>query len=130
MEKSHEFGCLFRLKKLFFSNNTLTVEIPWNSTSCTELRILFLDGNSLTGTIPYQLGALQKLKKLQLSVNNLSGEIPLSIGNLTSLTYLALSCNTLEGSILAEEIGQLKNLTNFAAPVRATTDLEAFYPTP
>ncbi|ERN15174.1 receptor-like protein kinase HSL1 [Amborella trichopoda] len=107
-----EIGRLKKLTYLWMKENNLVGEMPDFYGNLTELRQLDLCNNRLSGKIPRSLMSLKKLEFLYLSYNNLTGIIPRPIQAL-GLINMDLSINQLSGTI-PEDIGNLKNLTNFA----------------
>ncbi|KAJ4771426.1 Leucine-rich receptor-like protein kinase family protein [Rhynchospora pubera] len=104
-----EIGNLFRLEKLYISNNMIIGKIPSTFANLTKMERLRLNDNSLEGSIPLELINMKALVSLNLSSNMLTGKIPREIMALPLSIILDLSNNHLTG-FLPLEIGKLKNL--------------------
>ncbi|KAL3690943.1 hypothetical protein R1sor_004594 [Riccia sorocarpa] len=97
------------LKKIDFSNNSFTGEIPESWSGLSFLEEMNLAYNSLQGSLPKEIGRLSLLKTLNLSNNQFSGPIPDDFRRLTKLQTLDLRNNRLTGSV-PEALGNLSNL--------------------
>ncbi|ORY45177.1 RNI-like protein [Rhizoclosmatium globosum] len=77
----------------------LSLALPIELMSLTDLEYFRLDHNNLSGSIPESIGNLRKLVTLNWSHNSFSGLIPSSIGRLELLDGLHLHCNKLSGNL-------------------------------
>ncbi|XP_072981155.1 uncharacterized protein [Typha angustifolia] len=109
-EISPSISGLKSLNSLVLDTNLISGSVPYQLSSCTNLKVLNLSANSLTGQLP-DLSALTKLKVLDLSTNGLSGSFPSWVGNLSGLVSLGLAQNDFEEGEIPPSIGNLKNLT-------------------
>ncbi|KAL2921063.1 hypothetical protein RDABS01_012554 [Bienertia sinuspersici] len=95
-----EIGRLVMLQSLDLYNNLLSGEISTNISSCINLQYLSLANNHLHGELPMGLGALYQLKRLLIFSNSkLSGPIFKVIVNLTSLELIYADDNAFAGTI-------------------------------
>jgi hypothetical protein len=67
--------------RLYFYNNNLEGEIPYDLGNLSELERLLLFNNKLSGVIPPELGDLSQLEYLWLQDNHLCGDIPDTLMN-------------------------------------------------
>ncbi|KAM1286647.1 hypothetical protein ACFX2J_000679 [Malus domestica] len=87
------------VKRIDFSSNRLTGEIPSEVTDLVGLVSLNLSRNGLTGELPAKIGKLQSLDALDLSRNQIDGRIPTSLAQIYGLSVLDLSYNNFIGKI-------------------------------
>ncbi|KAM1816193.1 hypothetical protein FF1_000635 [Malus domestica] len=87
------------VKRIDFSGNRLTGEIPSEVTDLVGLVSLNLSRNGLTGELPANIGKLQSLDALDLSRNQIDGRIPTSLAQIYGLSVLDLSYNNFIGKI-------------------------------
>ncbi|CAN6717904.1 unnamed protein product [Malus baccata var. baccata] len=87
------------VKRIDFSSNRLTGEIPSEITDLVGLVSLNLSRNGLTGELPAKIGKLQSLDALDLSRNQIDGRIPTSLAQIYGLSVLDLSYNNFIGKI-------------------------------
>ncbi|KAB2627303.1 LRR receptor-like serine/threonine-protein kinase ERL1 [Pyrus ussuriensis x Pyrus communis] len=87
------------VKRIDFSSNRLTGEIPSEITDLVGLVSLNLSRNGLTGELPAKIGKLQSLDALDLSRNQIHGRIPTSLAQIYGLSVLDLSYNNFIGKI-------------------------------
>ncbi|CAN6720052.1 unnamed protein product [Malus baccata var. baccata] len=87
------------VKRIDFSSNRLTGEIPSEITDLVGLVSLNLSRNRLTGEIPTKIGELQSLDAFDLSRNQIDGKIPKSLARIDRLSFLDLSHNNFIGRI-------------------------------
>ncbi|KAM2033451.1 hypothetical protein ACFX1T_015338 [Malus domestica] len=87
------------VKRIDFSSNRLTGEIPSEITDLVGLVSLNLSRNDLTGELPAKIGKLQSLDALDLSRNQIDGRIPTSLAQIDGLGVLNLSYNNFIGKI-------------------------------
>ncbi|XP_048421910.1 receptor-like protein EIX1 [Pyrus x bretschneideri] len=87
------------VKRIDFSSNRLTGEIPIEITYLVGLISLNLSINGLTGELPAKIGKLQALEILDLSRNQIDGRIPTSLARIDRLSVLDLSYNNFIGKI-------------------------------
>ncbi|XP_068314930.1 receptor-like protein EIX2 [Pyrus communis] len=87
------------VKRIDFSSNRLTGEIPIEITYLVGLISLNLSINGLTGELPTKIGKLQALEILDLSRNQIDGRIPTSLARIDCLSVLDLSYNNFIGKI-------------------------------
>ncbi|TQD86322.1 hypothetical protein C1H46_028153 [Malus baccata] len=87
------------VKRIDFSSNRLTGEIPSEITDLVGLVSLNLSRNRLTGELPAKIGKLQSLDALDLSRNQIDGRIPTSLAQIYGLSVLDLSYNNFIGKI-------------------------------
>jgi len=107
-----ELGELSNLERLYLKNNELTGEIPSELGKLRNLKYLDLRSNELTGEIPPELGDLKDLERLYLQSNELTGEIPSELGELSNVLSFYLHDNELEG-IIPPELGKLSIVEYF-----------------
>lgn len=100
-----------QLRKLDFSYNDFTGNIPQGLGRCLRLNVLQAGFNNLSGAIPSDMYNLSELQQLFLPVNHLSGKIDDDITLLRKLTSLELYSNHLGGEI-PMGIGLLSSLQN------------------
>ncbi|KAM1098062.1 hypothetical protein EV1_015362 [Malus domestica] len=87
------------VKRIDFSSNRLTGEIPSEITDLVGLVSLNLSRNGLTGELPAKIGKLQSLDALDLSRNQIDGRIPTSLAQIYGLSVMDLSYNNFIGKI-------------------------------
>ncbi|XP_048422015.1 receptor-like protein EIX1 [Pyrus x bretschneideri] len=87
------------VKRIDFSRNRLTGQIPIEITYLVGLISLNLSRNELTGELPAKIGRLQELDILDLSRNQMDGRIPTSLARIDRLSVLDLSYNNFIGKI-------------------------------
>ncbi|XP_070668302.1 receptor-like protein EIX1 [Malus domestica] len=87
------------VKRIDFSSNRLTGEIPSEITDLVGLVSLNLSRNGLTGELPAKIGKLQSLDALDFSRNQIDGKIPTSLAQIYGLSVLDLSYNNFIGKI-------------------------------
>ncbi|XP_068315377.1 receptor-like protein EIX2 [Pyrus communis] len=87
------------VKRIDFSRNRLTGQIPIEITYLVGLISLNLSRNGLTGELPAKIGKLQELEILDLSRNQMDGIIPTSLARIDRLSVLDLSYNNFIGKI-------------------------------
>ncbi|XP_068316509.1 receptor-like protein EIX1 [Pyrus communis] len=87
------------VKRIDFSSNRLTGEIPIEITYLVGLISLNLSINGLTGELTTKIGKLQALEILDLSRNQIDGRIPTSLARIDRLSVLDLSYNNFIGKI-------------------------------
>ncbi|KAB2620855.1 leucine-rich repeat receptor-like protein kinase [Pyrus ussuriensis x Pyrus communis] len=87
------------VKRIDFSRNRLTGQIPIEITYLVGLISLNLSRNRLTGELPAKIGKLQELEILDLSRNQMDGRIPTSLARIDRLSVLDLSYNNFIGKI-------------------------------
>ncbi|XP_048422019.1 receptor-like protein EIX2 [Pyrus x bretschneideri] len=102
------------VKRIDFSSNRLTGEIPIEITYLVGLNSLNLSINGLTGELPAKIGKLQALEILDLSRNQIDGRIPTSLARIDRLSVLDLSYNNFIGKIPTGTQLQSFNLSNYA----------------
>ncbi|XP_048422017.1 receptor-like protein EIX1 isoform X2 [Pyrus x bretschneideri] len=87
------------VKRIDFSSNRLTGEIPSEISRLVGLVSLNLSRNQLTGQITPDIRKLESLDSLDLSRNHIDGRIPTSLARISRLGVLDLSHNNLVGKI-------------------------------
>ncbi|KAE9460719.1 hypothetical protein C3L33_07381, partial [Rhododendron williamsianum] len=103
-----KMGNLTSLRRLVFTGNNVSGEIPDGLGDLTSLEQITLSRNKFTGEVKGDLSKLKKLKVLDLSQNGFEGNVPDSIGGLSEVLKVDLSWNNFSGKIP----GGLKNLRN------------------
>lgn len=88
-----QLGTCTQLGLLNFAGNRMCGPVPPELRRCVQLRSVFLQNNELTGALPAWLGEWLLLESLSINGNQLEGAVPGELGRCTALRELRIHQN-------------------------------------